>query len=110
MSPASAVRDARQFRALSDDTRLQILQLLRGGERCVCELTEVLELGQSLLSFHLKTLKDAGLVRDRRQGRWMYYALETNAVEELAASLSQLASSPPRKARPPGRCSDGRPR
>jgi ArsR family transcriptional regulator len=61
---------ARWFRALGDETRLKIL------EQCVCDLTDALEAGQSLMSFHLKTLKDAGLLRDRRQGdgstiRWI---------------------------------------
>src|SRR5205807_5531861 len=63
-------RLTRQFRALSDETRLKIIDLLRRGERCVCELTEALDVAQSLLSFHLRTLKDAGLVTDRREGRW----------------------------------------
>jgi len=60
------------FRALGDETRLRIIERLREGEQCVCDLTEELGAGQSLLSFHLRTLKDAGLVRDRRDGRWVY--------------------------------------
>jgi ArsR family transcriptional regulator len=107
MTPASARRTtsrAGQFHALSDETRLQILELLRGGEHCVCELTEALDLGQSLLSFHLKTLKDAGLVTDRRQGRWMYYAIAEDALEELAGSLKRLTSPRPRRAPSAGRC------
>lgn len=66
---------ARLFHALSDDTRLAVLQMLRGGERCVCELQDALDAAQSRLSFHLKVLKEAGLVRDRKEGRWSYYAL-----------------------------------
>ncbi len=62
----------RLFRALGDETRLRLLQRLRDGEQCVCDLTENLESRQSLLSFHLRTLKDAGLVTDRRDGRWVY--------------------------------------
>src|ERR1700735_1293204 len=73
----------RQFRALSDETRLQLVDLLRGGERCVCELTDALDLGQSLLSFHLKALKDAGLVTDRREGRWAYYSLNAEVFAQL---------------------------
>jgi ArsR family transcriptional regulator len=76
------------FHALSDPTRLQLLDLLRGGERCVCELTEALEAGQSRLSFHLRILKDAGLLLDRREGRWVYYRLNQEQVERLAAVLS----------------------
>ena len=82
----------RQFRALSDENRLRIVDLLRGGERCVCELTDELDLGQSLLSFHLKTLKDAGLVTDRRDGRWAYYALNTGAFAQLQEFVGGLPS------------------
>jgi ArsR family transcriptional regulator len=90
----SATRDVEQiqrwFHALSDETRLQLLELLRGGEQCVCDLTDALEASQSRLSFHLKTLKDAGLVTDRRQGRWVYYALNPEAFEGLASAVSEM--------------------
>jgi len=72
-------RAARLFHALSDETRLEIVRLLSHGERCVCELQDVLDAAQSRLSFHLKTLKDAGLVSDRREGRWVYYTLNRDA-------------------------------
>jgi ArsR family transcriptional regulator len=84
---------ARSFHALADGTRLRILLRLRDGEECVCNLTDALEAGQSRLSFHLKTLKDAGLVRDRRAGRWIYYALEPRAIEMLEAFLESLRTS-----------------
>jgi ArsR family transcriptional regulator len=71
------------FHALGDDTRLDILDRLRGGERCVCELTDALQTSQSRLSFHLKVLKDAGLIQDRPEGRWIYYSINPDAVEEL---------------------------
>lgn len=80
------------FHALSDDTRLRILQRLRGGERCVCELTDALDAAQSRLSFHLKVLKDAGLITDRREGRWMYYTLERDTLGRCAELIQQLAS------------------
>jgi ArsR family transcriptional regulator len=83
-------RAARGFHALADETRLRIVGRLRAGEECVCNLTDLLETGQSRLSFHLKTLKDAGLVRDRRQGRWIYYSLEPGAVEELERLVGNL--------------------
>src|SRR3989440_272284 len=73
----------RAFHALSDETRLEIVRLLSHGERCVCELQDALEAAQSRLSFHLKTLKRAGLVSDRRQGRWVYYALNRDALASL---------------------------
>lgn len=63
------------FQALSDKIRLDILDLLRSQELCVCELCDILKIPQSKLSFHLKTLKEAGLIRSRQQGRWIYYTL-----------------------------------
>lgn len=88
-------RIARQFKALSDPNRLRIIDRLRGGERCVCELTDALDAGQSLLSFHLKCLKDAGLVTDRRDGRWAYYTLNTEALREVEQFLASLSTRVP---------------
>src|SRR5215213_3367911 len=85
-------RGASLFHALSDGTRLAILQRLRFGERCVCDLTDALDAAQSRLSFHLKVLKDAGLVTDRREGRWMYYTLNTNSLAEVSKTIETLAS------------------
>lgn len=87
-------RAAELFHALSDETRLAIVERLRTGERCVCELTDALDAAQSRLSFHLKVLKDAGLVRDRREGRWMYYTLNPEALEEMTGFTRRLASPP----------------
>jgi ArsR family transcriptional regulator len=84
-------RASRLFHALSDETRLQILERLRGGERCVCELTDALDAAQSRLSFHLKVLKEAGLVSDRRAGRWMYYTLNPEELGEMADLVEWLA-------------------
>src|SRR3990170_1730210 len=87
-------RAVRLFHALSDGTRLSILQRLRFGERCVCEMTDALDAAQSRLSFHLKVLKEAGLVSDRREGRWMYYTLNPETLAEAAAAISWLTSEP----------------
>ena len=78
------------FHALSDETRLQIIRLLGNGERCVCELTEALDAAQSRLSFHLKTLKDAGLVSDRKEGRWVYYTLNADTFARMEQVLTAL--------------------
>jgi len=78
------------FHALSDETRLELLDRLKDGERCVCELTDAMNAAQSRLSFHLKVLKDAGLVEDRREGRWMYYSLSAQAIEELEDLVESL--------------------
>jgi ArsR family transcriptional regulator len=88
----SSVALARMFHALSDPTRVEILERLRGGERCVCELTDLLDAAQSRLSFHLKTLRDAGLVTDRREGRWVYYRLAPEGVALLRTALEALAT------------------
>ena len=71
------------FHALSDATRLSILEMLRGGERCVCELQDELDAAQSRLSFHLRVLREAGLVTDRREGRWSYYSIVPDALAEV---------------------------
>jgi ArsR family transcriptional regulator len=83
---------ARLFHALSDPTRIEILERLRNGERCVCQLTDVLEAAQSRLSFHLKTLREAGLVTDRKEGRWVYYTLVPEAVAGLREALGALTT------------------
>lgn len=81
------------FHALSDETRLAIVQRLRSGEHCVCDLTDVLDAAQSRLSFHLKVLKEAGLVTDRKEGRWVHYSLNREAFTELQEVLGELKPS-----------------
>lgn len=78
------------FHALSDETRLEIIELLRNGERCVCELTDTLDAAQSRLSFHLRVLKDAGIVRDRKNGRWVHYELDADAFEEMETLIGGM--------------------
>lgn len=87
---------ARWFHALSDETRLEIVRRLGSGERCVCELTDLLGAAQSRLSFHLKTLKVAGIVTDRKEGRWVYYALNPEVLDAIAEFAS--AARPPQGA------------
>jgi ArsR family transcriptional regulator len=84
---------ARVFHALADATRLRILEQLADGEHCVCDLSDALEANQSRLSFHLKTLKDAGLLLDRREGRWIYYSLNQDAVQQLRDAVSVIGVS-----------------
>ncbi|HJU05148.1 MAG TPA: metalloregulator ArsR/SmtB family transcription factor [Nitrospiraceae bacterium] len=83
-------RAAGWFHALSDETRLCILECLSHGEQCVCDLTDTLRSAQSRLSFHLKTLKDAGILNDRRDGRWVYYSLNPEVIEELESFVASL--------------------
>jgi len=79
-----------RLKALADEKRLKILALLAGGERCVCHLQEEMDIAQPLLSFHLRKLKEAGLVTDRPHGRWVHYSLNTEALEELRAFLGMM--------------------
>jgi ArsR family transcriptional regulator len=93
------------FHALSDETRLAVLDMLHDGERCVCELQDALGAAQSRLSFHLKVLRDAGLVTDRREGRWSYYRITPAALDQVHDLVVSLRPSPLRVlARPTARC------
>ncbi|MGH7510230.1 MAG: ArsR/SmtB family transcription factor [Gemmatimonadales bacterium] len=92
------------FHALSDPTRLSILERLRFGERCVCDMTDALDAAQSRLSFHLKVLKDAGLVTDRREGRWMYYTLNPDSLDQARELIEALAAEPSAAERRSGCC------
>jgi ArsR family transcriptional regulator len=84
---------SRIFHALSDETRLQIIDQLKDGEQCVCDMTDAFKTGQSRLSFHLKVLKGAGLIVDRPEGRWTYYSLNREALEELEEIVHELRMS-----------------
>jgi ArsR family transcriptional regulator len=92
---------AQRFHALSDPTRLQIVGMLMHGERCVCELMSELDAAQSRLSFHLRVLKDAGLVTARREAQWMYYTL---CPEGIADTIKVLTMSPPAWKRAAAKC------
>lgn len=81
---------ALRFRALGDETRLRLLELLREGERSVGELIEATELGQSLVSHHLRTLRQAGLVGTRRDGRWVHYHIVPAAVVSAAQVVRDM--------------------
>ncbi len=76
------------FHALSDPLRMHVIERLRTQEMCVCDLCEELEVSQSKLSFHLRVLKDAGLVKARPQGRWTYYSLDLSRFVALEQYLS----------------------
>jgi ArsR family transcriptional regulator len=96
MSIATASLKTEQARALlkalADPLRLQVIEALGNGERCVCDLTADLGLAQSKLSFHLKVLKEAGLLADRQEGRWIYYRLRAEALDDLRDWLAELAA------------------
>lgn len=79
------------FGALGEVKRLGILNVLANGEQCACDLTGCCGDRQPLLSFHLKRLRETGLVRARKEGRWMHYELDREALRELADALHRLA-------------------
>jgi ArsR family transcriptional regulator len=98
-------RAAQLFHALSDETRLGVIAKLRGGEQCVCDLQDDLDAAQSRLSFHLRVLKEAGLVSDRREGRWSYYRIVPEALREMHDLAVAMQPSKLRVlARANGRC------
>jgi ArsR family transcriptional regulator len=68
------------FKALSDDTRLRILKVLVPGELCVCNIVAALDTIQPKVSFHLAALKEAGLIKDRKQGKWIHYSLDDSDI------------------------------
>lgn len=99
------------FRAFSDRTRLRLLNLLRGGEACVCDLVDVLEVPQPKVSRHLAYLRRAGLVTARKDGYWMHYALApatTDFHKSLLDCLACCFQSVPELARDAGRLGRGK--
>lgn len=87
--PARAVA-ALRFRALGDETRLRILEHLVAGERSVSELMVLVDVGQSLMSHHLRILREAGLVTGRRDGRWIHYAIAESALAACRLALYEM--------------------
>lgn len=78
------------FKALSDTTRLRILKLLEKGELCVCDIVSALDIIQPKVSFHLGVLKDAGLIKDRKQGKWIHYSIDDSDMFKRFLILSVL--------------------
>ena len=81
------------LKALSEPLRLQIIESLLGGELCVCDIINEIGLAQSKISFHLKVLKDAGLITDRQTGRWVYYQLNIDSLNSLQDWIELLKES-----------------
>lgn len=71
------------YKALGDETRLKILDMLTECEMCVCEIIDRLHMTQPAVSHHLKILRQAGLVKDSREGKWIYYSLNTGVFQEV---------------------------
>lgn len=95
LTPDDGRVDSQQtvFKALANEHRIRILEALRDGELCACELQVVLDAPQSTVASHLRELKDAGLVKTRRQGKWTYYRIGDTAVFQLLDVAHALAES-----------------
>lgn len=81
---------ARMAKALSDETRLRIVDMLSCGELCACNLLEHLEVSQSTLSYHMKTLCACGLVICEKRGSWAHYSLDADKFDELITYMDGL--------------------
>ena len=80
------------FKAFCDENRIQILKLLKGGERCACELLEELSLSQPTLSHHMKILCDSGVVIGRKDGKWMYYTISAEGAALAKDCITEITS------------------
>ncbi|MGN9164487.1 ArsR/SmtB family transcription factor [Tissierellaceae bacterium HCP3S3_D8] len=80
------------FKAISDETRLRIIDMLSCGEMCACDILKGLSISQSTLSYHMKTLTDSGLVNGERDGTWMRYTLNKERVEAVLSFLICITS------------------
>ena len=83
------VAAAKVFKAFCDENRLQILGLLRSGEKCACKLLDELQIGQSTLSHHMKILCDSGVVHGRKEGKWVHYSIDPAGAERAKQLLAQ---------------------
>jgi ArsR family transcriptional regulator len=88
LPPQEAEKAARMFKALSDPTRVAIVNRLAAAECCVCDLNAAFELSQPTISHHLKVLREAGLVDSTRRGTWAYYRLVPEALDALRGALA----------------------
>jgi ArsR family transcriptional regulator len=84
--------NAKIFKALCDETRLQILEFLRSGEKCACDLLEIISVGQSTLSHHMKIIVESGIVKARKDGKWTYYSISEEGSKTAALLLNDLTT------------------
>ena len=80
------------FKALGDSTRLEIVQMLAGGEMCACKILEKFEITQPTLSHHMKLLCDADIVQGRKEGKWVHYSINPEGAERAEKMLAQLVT------------------
>ena len=80
------------FKAFCDENRITILQMLQSGEKCACKLLEEMQITQPTLSHHMKILCDSGIVKGRKEGKWMHYSISAEGSEYAAKCLKELTS------------------
>ncbi len=90
------------LKSVADETRLKVLTMLQDGEMCVCEIMDMLPFSQPGVSHHLRILRQAGLITDRRQGKWIYYSLNPEALESAASLLDRMLFQPTRQLKAAG--------
>jgi ArsR family transcriptional regulator len=83
----------KKFKALSDETRLQIVEMLVDGELCACKIQEKFDFTQPTLSYHMKILTDCGLVNGRREGAWMRYTLNKVEFETVCTLMRNICEN-----------------
>ena len=83
----------RIMESISDPIRINILELMMNGEICVCDIVKVTGLSQSKISYHIKILKDSGLITDRQEGRWVYYKLDLEILSDIQNWMGHLINS-----------------
>ena len=88
----NAKKTAAVFKAFCDENRIMILQLLQGGEKCACKLLTEMNITQPTLSHHMKILCDSGIVKGRKEGKWMHYSISQDGIEEAQKYLDFLKS------------------
>jgi ArsR family transcriptional regulator, arsenate/arsenite/antimonite-responsive transcriptional repressor len=79
-----------RLKVLADENRLRIIACLSTGEKCVCQLTDSIDIPQNLMSHHLRTLRESGLVTSSRRGRWVYYSLNSHGLKELLEAVGSV--------------------
>lgn len=78
------------LKALADETRLQIVDMLKDGELCACKILEGFDITQPTLSYHMKILTDCGLVDGQRDGAWMRYTLKKGSFESICSQFNSI--------------------
>ena len=84
---------AKIFKAFCDENRLQILDMLKSGEKCACKLVDELNISQSTLSHHMKILCDAGIVKGRKDGKWVHYSLDEDGAKRAEEILKSMLTA-----------------